>query len=586
MVDGQKQKNVSREGAKAQRKTFCWRDELRILALALCYGLTLAWMPAQADWAGFSRYSEAAEIAVEASEIRLNLRLAKQAVPADADLAADASQAPAWLAAKLPQFLTQNGKPLVGKFQFLNKTEGKETYYEAGLSYPLAEPLAALTLLPPADSSVSAGLVVLHRGVPVSDLAPLQQPLKLALDWADPWRSRFDNPELIRRHAEPRSYVYVEPYEVRHELLLRLQDLKPWLDLGLKDPRYIEDSEREALKRALGAFLLTRNPLLIDGAPATPQLDRVEFVRFNRAGVLPVTEPGRLDADTVLVGVVLAYLTETPARAIALQWDLFGEASTARQVSLIKAKETFDGYMNLKQPQYDWSQDESLEPVSANEENAAPPPVQKTDATSSIMPRAALLIGLMLALVLTLFGVQWRTPWLRSRASSAALGLLFILTTGFALQPRPSNEPGKAKLDDTQAKALLQSLLHNAYRAFQLRDEEKAYDRLAKSLDGDLLDEIYLQQRRAILQQAQGLGGEGKVDRIDVLESRVQASPGALQVVSRWMAHGTVSHWGHSHERHNLYQARLILRPVDGGQWKITNMEFLGGQRLDAGASS
>ncbi len=149
--------------------------------------------------------------------------------------------------------------------------------------------------------------------------------------------------------------------------------------------------------------------------------------------------------------------------------------------------------------------------------------------------------------------------------------------------------PDGAGLDEARAKALLQALLHNAYRAFQAHGEEQAYDRLAKSLGGDLLDDIYLQQRRAILGQAQGLGGEGRVDRIEVLESRVlpaDPSSAAWQVESRWMAHGTVSHWGHSHERHNLYQARLTLRPVDGGQWRIVGMEFTGGQRLEAGASS
>jgi hypothetical protein len=161
---------------------------------------------------------------------------------------------------------------------------------------------------------------------------------------------------------------------------------------------------------------------------------------------------------------------------------------------------------------------------------------------------------------------------------------LFIAATGVAFHPYPGNEAQAQTLNKPQTQALLQSLLHNAYRAFQLRDEEKAYDRLAKSLDGELLDDIYLQQRRALLQQAQGLGGEGKVDRIEILESQaipLQEQPMAWQIAARWLAHGTVSHWGHAHERHNLYQARLTLRATTGGQWKITAMEFLGGQRIE-----
>jgi len=559
------------------------------MAALLCWVLALVWMPAGADWAGFSRYGEVAEIAVEAGEIRLNLRLAEKAVPEGAALdAAAAASTPPWLAVRLPRLLGKDGKELPGRLQSLDKiaadkaNPAQEAHYEANLAYPVGGQMATLAILPPADASVSTGLVALHRGVPVSDLLPLQKPLTLALDWADPWRSRFDNPEFVRRHAEPRSYVYVEPYEVRHELLLRLKDFKPWLDLGLRDPRFIEDGEREPLKRALGAFLLGRNPLLIDGTPATPQLDRVEFVRFNRAGVLPVSEPGRLDADTVLVGVVLAYLTEAPARTVALRWDLFGGDAGARQISLMQGQETFDGYMSQKQPEFAWSQEESLEPAPAKEDPA--PAAQSAETGAPPASRAVLPVGLLLVLGFVLFTVGL------PRQQLVGAGLVLLLATAdFASYSRPSAMPDGAGLDEAQAKALLQALLHNAYRAFQAHGEEQAYDRLAKSLGGDLLDDIYLQQRRAILGQAQGLGGEGIVDRIEVLESRVlpaDPSSATWQVDSRWMAHGTVSHWGHSHERHNLYQARLTLRPVDGGQWRIVGMEFTGGQRLEAGASS
>ena len=45
----------------------------------------------------------------------------------------------------------------------------------------------------------------------------------LNLDWADPWYSRFDNPNLKRHHKSAlMSFLYVEPYEVRHEILARI----------------------------------------------------------------------------------------------------------------------------------------------------------------------------------------------------------------------------------------------------------------------------------------------------------------------------------------------------------------------------
>ena len=549
----------------------------------------------RADWAGFSRFAEVAEIAIESDAIRLNLRLVAAAVPKDLALAESVpAEPPSWLDGRLPLLLGGNGKPLAGKLQYLGKAEavakdgGKDAYYEAILNYPLAGREAVLTLAPPQDRP-AIGLVVLHRGVPVSDLMPLEKQAKLNLDWDDPWASRFDDPALIRRHAEPRSYVYVEPYEVRHEVLLRLTDLQPWLDLGLKDPRYIEEGEREALKRKIGAFLLQRNPMRLDGQSPVPQLDRVEFVHFSRAGVLPLTEPGRLDADTALVGVVLAYLTETPARTVALRWDLFNGHTGSRQVSLNLGKESFDAYMTPRQPMFEWSAEESLEPLAVAEEPPESSLDPRINRNTSRLSFSASILVLLLVLTMVLF----LPNQLNRRQWNIALGLALIVAAGWAFQPRPGLVAGDGVdtapgMDEASAKPLLQALLHNAYRAFQLRDEEKAYDRLAKSLDGDLLDDVYLQQRRAMLRQSEGLGGEGKVNHIEVLEARIQASAHSqddFQILSRWMAHGTVSHWGHSHERHNLYQAKLTLRAMDDGHWKIVGLEFLDGRRLEQGGA-
>ncbi len=47
--------------------------------------------------------------------------------------------------------------------------------------------------------------------------------------------------------------------------------------------------------------------------------------------------------------------------------------------------------------------------------------------------------------------------------------------------------------------AVLNSLLKNIYRSFDFREEEDVYDRLATSVSGDLLSEIYLQNRKSLV---------------------------------------------------------------------------------------
>ena len=70
------------------------------------------------------------------------------------------------------------------------------------------------------------------------------------------------------------SYLYVEPYEVRHEVLTRIKDLTSWTDVGLAASGRIGPEDWPALKERVGRFLSETNPLEIDGQPARPILDR------------------------------------------------------------------------------------------------------------------------------------------------------------------------------------------------------------------------------------------------------------------------------------------------------------------------
>ena len=108
------------------------------------------------------------------------------------------------------------------------------------------------------------------------------------------------------------------------------------------------------------------------------------------------------------------------------------------------------------------------------------------------------------------------------------------------------------------------------------------YDKLAISVSGDLLTDIYLQSRKS-MQIEQAGGAEAKVEQLEVLETDVQGSTkqqGALDVRTKWTAIGSVGHWGHIHTRQNLYDAIITLAVVDG-YWKITGLEVLEEKRVD-----
>ena len=133
---------------------------------------------------------------------------------------------------------------------------------------------------------------------------------------------------------------------------------------------------------------------------------------------------------------------------------------------------------------------------------------------------------------------------------------------------------------DAEARQLVAGLLHNAYRAFDLRDEGAIYDRLAQSVDGDLLSQVYLDTRRSMEVKNQGgLRVFVEALEIDELEFLGRSSATGLAYRCGWRVSGSVGHWGHIHRRANQHLAEVSVGPRDG-TWKITSLRMLDEQLL------
>ena len=126
---------------------------------------------------------------------------------------------------------------------------------------------------------------------------------------------------------------------------------------------------------------------------------------------------------------------------------------------------------------------------------------------------------------------------------------------------------------------LVAGLLHNVYRAFDYRGEETVYDVLARSVTGDLLNDVYLETRKGLELANQG-GAQVKVKDIEMLDTRlVDSEADRFSVEARWNVFGSVGHWGHIHQRTNAYHANIDVAEVDGA-WKLVGMEILQEERL------
>jgi hypothetical protein len=140
-------------------------------------------------------------------------------------------------------------------------------------------------------------------------------------------------------------------------------------------------------------------------------------------------------------------------------------------------------------------------------------------------------------------------------------------------------------MEAAQAREVLHSLLHNVYRSFDRRDESLVYDRLARSISGDLLADVYLEVRRSMELENQG-GARVKVDEVEILGVSEERKPdcAGLAYRCRWTAAGSVGHWGHVHRRKNQYEAVIAVEPVEG-VWKITAIDLREGRRVEPGTS-
>ena len=133
---------------------------------------------------------------------------------------------------------------------------------------------------------------------------------------------------------------------------------------------------------------------------------------------------------------------------------------------------------------------------------------------------------------------------------------------------------------DGDAATIVTGLLENIYRSFDYRDESVIYDSLERSATGELLTDIYLETRRSLELENQG-GARAKVKEIEMLASSQEPLPEEVGFIAlcTWNVSGSVGHWGHIHQRRNQYEARVVVKAVDGA-WKITDLEFLQEERL------
>jgi len=451
--------------------------------------------------------------------------------------------------------------------------EGEDVIF-AILEYPLSGRPATISMKPPTSgegfSAASIGMVTYHEELPVNDFRYFGTEEILDLDWDDPWYSRFRNRNLRRQYDSPiNAFLYVEPYEVRTEIIVRPVDMEEWIELGLAGRKTIPVEMQYDLQMRVADFLAQHQNLTIDGRPVEPELDRVNFLRRSLRTSIVISPPEELDAISATLGVIFVAPTEGLPQEASLTWDLFTD-----RIQRIPAAATDEAgplrFFLVPDDNVLWWKNFLKNPTLPTLLDIKPPP--------SLPVRLAAWVGSILASLLVILAVVQTRGAIKTgtfpRQGLAMLAGLLVLTGVCFAVAYPS------RLSDERSEEIVAALLHNVYRAFDFRGEENIYDVLDQSVSGDLLTEIYLETRRGLELASQG-GARAKVKEIEMLEVEPRKLRGEQGFLAHalWNVSGSVGHWGHIHTRTNQYEAELTIQPVDGA-WKVTGLQILQEQRL------
>ncbi len=369
------------------------------------------------------------------------------------------------------------------------------------------------------------------------------------------------------RPAPPRTledpvavFMTIEPYEVRLEYLVRVSDLA-----GLGDTVTVV-AQQPLVNQLLDVF--ERGAAIsVDNVDSAPAQRRGDFVTVSAGGVLTRPEPVPELVSDAVIGLTYIHDTLGLPDAVRFRYDLFAAIVPSVPVTWIDPLGSRQQELTPDAPALDWENRLAGLALPAVESVAVKPP-------------RVPVVSLALVAVAVLVWSFRRAARTRARPIVAAALVVATLLYPFVRSPLAGPLSAAWRLSAADAGTVLDDLLTNVYRSFDLRQESAIYDRLALTVAGGQLTDIYLQSRRSLELENRG-GARGRVDDVEILEVHGMrgGGSGGLVVDVTWKVSGSVSHFGHTHYRQNRNRAEIILAPIDG-IWKIVGIEIIDEQRV------
>ena len=429
---------------------------------------------------------------------------------------------------------------------------------------------SAVTIFPPTDESgsplVNIGFIAYHKAVPVIDFRYLSATTTLRLDWNDPWYSRFDNPNLRRHHKNAlMSFLYIEPREVRHEVLIRVRDLQDWVDLELDGDAEIDATEQAAIKHRARVFFEAHNLLRIEGAPREPTSSRAEFLNISIKGLAVFDEGKPLESSTAIVGVILSYPVKQLPQSVHVDWELFNERNGRIPTTATDPAGPLASFVDVENPTIEWQNflrkyvDPKVTPVTI-------------DAGNTLAVPIASLLLLLVALTAAGWAMRSKNG---TRLALAGASLLCVIAAILLMRSNTVaiHSPLAGPPDEALSARIIEAVLDNVHTAYLEQEESQLTQALSMVIAEQSASEIKAELGRALAIKVAG-GGIARVNAIEgLVVSDIAAIDGhsGFRSLAEWTALASAAHWGHQHVRRIRFRALMELAEVDGA-WKITGI--------------
>lgn len=171
-------------------------------------------------------------------------------------------------------------------------------------------------------------------------------------------KEQFEDSLGIASYTGLYSFVYINRFEVRHELLVPLLTLEEWVKVPRKDPDYLEIEEQSAAKENIAQFFSEKSNVQIDGIDNVGSLTRLNFFGLDIADFALNADPRKVSVHQARVGIIWTYPTKSTPKNVLFTWKGYSEFSPfLNSVVLVGNDAPMRHVFHSLEPELKWSGD-------------------------------------------------------------------------------------------------------------------------------------------------------------------------------------------------------------------------------------